>query len=215
LSACGNLAALSMARGLARRDEMRLRLSLGASRPRLIRQLVAENAVLAVAGCIVGAFAGYASGQLLRSLSTDLPAGVHIVFDAPMAIASTTFMLIAIIGFGLYPALKVLRERRATGRSRRVFVGIQVAASCALLAMSILTWRSHQRLASIEPALDYRHIVVVDPQLARRALDAADARALLTDMRSRLAAQPGVATVTLGTEGWVARPGGSVPHVRR
>jgi predicted lysophospholipase L1 biosynthesis ABC-type transport system permease subunit len=186
-------------------------LALGASGGRLVRQLITEHAVLALLASAVGAAAGYVTGQFLRSMSDDLPPGLQISFDLRMAVVSFLAGLTAVVGFGILPALKILRRPVHVGRGRRGFVAAQVAASCVLLVLSTLLWRGSQRLNAFEPSLDYRRMIVVDPQLRVRDFDASRGRAILEAMASRIRGIAGISSVAIGTEGSVLQSESTPP----
>jgi hypothetical protein len=152
------------------------------------------------------------TGRVLRHLSTDLPAGLRIVFDGRMMVASGGSVLLAVFGFGLQPAVRAMRQRPLRPRTQRMFVGLQVGTSCVLLVLSSVLWRGNTRLSALEPQFDYRHVVVVDPQLAVRNDGPDRGRAVLDDMATCLGGMSGVTGVTMATEG-ATRQAGSMPAV--
>jgi predicted permease len=200
-SACANLGNMLLARGLARSREIGLRVSLGASRWRVVRQLTTENLLLAVLGCVAGSAAGYAGAKLLLRYWGDIPAGVHIVVDWRMVLASIALIGLAMLGFGLTPALQAVRQRQTSNRMRQTLVAVQVAASVVLLIVATLLARGNQRMDEIDLALDYRRTIAVDPQLTARTLEPAAQWALIDDMTERLERLPGVDSVTAAIYG--------------
>jgi hypothetical protein len=168
LISCSNVANLLIARAAARQQEMAVRLAMGASRQRLVRQLLTESVFLGVLSGILGLFIGYAGLQLLFGM---LPASANFVapkLDATVFIFALVISLATGFLFGIVPAFKasgtsvaetLKEEARTTGRSRRrltlasaLLVG-QVAFSFLLLATAALFLRSIQRAYEIRPRL--------------------------------------------------------------
>jgi putative ABC transport system permease protein len=227
LVACANIANLMLARAVARRHELSVRIALGASRLRVSRQLLAESALMTVAGTLAGSlFAVWASGALVAQISTpglrvfiDLATDWRVVaFGAGLAVA------IALL-FGLAPALGVSalqpnealkaqsRGSGAEGRfaMRHVLVVLQVALSLALVVAAGLLTRTFVSLDTRPAGFDRDSTLV-----ARVGLRAADFRPeirldLLERMRSAAAALPGVSeaalsfTTPVSNTGWNTR----------
>jgi predicted permease len=196
LIVCTNLAGLLLARGTARRWEIAMRLAIGASRGRVIRQLLTESLVLACAGGALGlAIAVWGEAALLRVAPT--PRGKPILLDAAVSwhmIVFTGAMSIAAgLLFGAVPAFRATRAsslRRSPhivrgdgGLMRRVLIALQVALSTVLLAASLMfvaTIRNlghqdvgfradHSLLISIAPDRGYRpNLAVTVPALLGR-----------------------------------------------
>src|SRR5262249_20071617 len=163
LIACANLANLMLARASAREREVAVRLALGASRGRMVRQLLSESALLAISGAILGGFlASGLSHFLIAFISSpdnpiflDMPTDWRVLgFAAGLAILTTVL-------FGLAPALRVgsvppgsvlktggrgMSAGRERFRLQRVLVASQVALSLVLLAGALLFARSLQNL---------------------------------------------------------------------
>ena len=195
-SACANLGNMLLARGLARSREVDMRLALGASHWRVVRQLLTENLLLAFLGCAAGSAAGWAGAKLLLRYLGDIPPGVHLVVDGRMVFASVAMVVVAMLGFGMAPAIQAVRRRRSPGRTRLVLVAVQVAASVSLLIMATLLARSDERRRQIDLAFDYTQAIVVDPQFGARSLAPPAERAILDDMSARLEGLSGVDGVT-------------------
>jgi len=184
LIACANLANLMLARGSAREREMAVRLALGASRWRLIRQLLSEGAVLAVTGALLGAaLAGLFSRSLVELLSTEgnplrLDLGVDwrvLAFTAAIAVSTCVI-------FSLAPAfqssraepidaLKTGSRGTTAGRGRfsfqRALVVSQIAVSLVLLVGALLFVRSFRNLMSVDPGFRQKDIVITFVSWAR------------------------------------------------
>jgi predicted permease len=172
LVACTNLANLLLARGAARRKEVALRYSLGATRGRLIRQAFAESSLLAVGGCVAGvAFAFWGPQYILHFL----PAGSIDPFSEGPDTAVLAFTLgatiLSAILFGLAPALRStavdpsawLQARGTEGNQRpllrRVLVVAQVAFSAVLVVLAGLFGHSLSQLRSVDPGLGNRNTI--------------------------------------------------------
>jgi len=199
LIVCANVANLLLARATTRRKELSVRLSLGASRWRLIRQLLTESVLLAAAGGAAGAAAGAWSGPLLK-----LPASIAAFDWRVFAFAAALTFVTGLI-FGIVPALRATRldvnaalnenSRGATAArstlSKALLVA-QVAMSLALLVGAGLFLDTLRNLRSVDVGFDSMNLMIfrIAPGLAR--YDKARAAALYRDVRQRLAAIPGV-----------------------
>ena len=206
--ACANVAGLLLARSLARRREIAMRISLGASRGRLIQQLLTESLVLTTAGAVVGgALAALAFAGLTR-MALPLPIPVELQFTLDWPTMALAFGLIAFSTCvtGLVPALqatrpaqlpaiklddRVVQSRRFTMRG--LLVAGQVAVSMLLLVAALLFVRSLGTALTVNPGFD------IDPVLAARLSfvegrqGSADHQAV-EDIVARIRAIPGVAS---------------------
>jgi putative ABC transport system permease protein len=198
LIACANLANLMLARATVREREIAVRLALGASRSRIVRQLLAESLLLAVCGSALGVFLSATLSAFLVSLFGDavvieLRADSHaLAFTAALAVAACLF-------FGLAPAVRATRAEAASviksggrgttsGREtfglRRTLVVVQLALSLVLVVGALLFVRTLQNLMHVDPgfrndgvlvaALDYRRSGAADAQLASLRQDVLD-----------------------------------------
>ena len=224
LIACANIANLLMARAAARRHELGIRLALGASRPRLARQLLAESLMLAAAGAALGLLlAHWGSRTLVAQLTTVANA---VSLDLAMDWRVLGFTIGAAIAtavlFGVAPALAVTRVApnealREEGRGilgerrvgfRQALVVLQVALSLMLVVTASLFTRTLFTLTTRDSGFD-RHQVLVARVSVQRA---PNARAGVYErLRDAAASVPGVATAAasfttpLGSAGWNAR----------
>jgi predicted permease len=218
LIACANLANLLLARASVRSREMALRLALGASRGRLLRQLLVESGLLAIAGAALGvALARVLSGVLIQSISTSpnsvtLPLTMdwHILLFATAVAAGTCAL------FGLVPALRATdtapaAAMRADGRGltasrerfsmQRLLVVAQVAVSLVLLVGALLFVRSFRNLTTFDAGVRQDGIImafVAFPQMARD-MTPARAEALQKQLLDEMRAVPGVLSAATTT----------------
>jgi predicted permease len=209
LMTCGNVAALLLARSIARRKEMATRLALGARRGRLVRQLLTESLVLATAGGLAGLVVGSWLTRGLRGLlpdrflflSFDLALGVDWrVFGFMLALATATGLL-----FGLMPALQASRPElvsalkggsllagRREMRWRSVLVVSQLAVSVVLLAAAGLCVRSLRNAVAIETGYAAGAVLTARVDLARQSYDETRGRQFHQQLVERVEALPGV-----------------------
>jgi predicted permease len=202
LIACANVSGLLVARGVSRHREMAVRVSLGASRWRLARQLLTESLLVAAAGGVVGlVIAAWISQALLGFFATD-DEGFHHFFDLALdghVVAFTVLLSTAtVVLFGLLPALTTSRVNPAatlkTGavgagqaRTRVALVSSQVALSVVLLTAATLLARSFANLMSAR-SYDPNHVAVLRwrPDLVNHTTDrsARELREIVTQLRA-------------------------------
>ncbi|MGB9336183.1 MAG: ABC transporter permease [Candidatus Acidiferrales bacterium] len=237
LIACANIANLLFARAAARRREIAVRLAMGASRGRLIRQLLTESILLALIGGTLGTFISFVSFDgLERIVIAHLPPGappfaLHLSPDARVLGYSLLLTVLMGIAFGLAPALQSSREdvntalkdeggdaagRSArTGKLRNVLVSGQVAVCMILLLAAGLLLRGLYKAQTIDPGFEMKGLEGVTFRLVQQGFSEAQAAALHRQMKERLAALPGVDAVAearnipLGDEHW--QTGAEVP----
>ncbi len=209
LIACANLANLLLARGAARRPEMALRLSLGASRGRLMRQLVIESLALAVAGGAAGlGIAYFLHGALVRMMAAADPR-FHMSFtlDPNVLFFAAAATLAAALLFGVLPAWQVtntdagatLKEQsrgargsRAQIRWGRFLVCLQLALSLPLLVGAGLLARTLYNLQRADLGFPAGHLLLVRVDTRDAGYDAARRDTLLRDLLSQFKQIPGV-----------------------
>ncbi|MGH9219078.1 MAG: ABC transporter permease, partial [Vicinamibacterales bacterium] len=179
---CLNVASLLLTRALSREKEIAVRVAMGASPRQLIMQLLAESAVLSVAGAVVGTLAAMVSLPLLVSL---LPVSIPRLEDAAVDARALALGLAVIVGttifFGLVPALVLLRSQivrdlrtgeRGSSRGGRaiysVLVAGEVALACALLVASGLLVRTVGRMMDMPTGIDAADAVISSVQLSGR-----------------------------------------------
>jgi predicted permease len=199
LIACANLANLQLARGAARKPEIALRLSLGASRARMVRQLVTESLVLALLGALASLAVAYSLHGVLVRMIIQQENNFRMSFALDPTILSFTLAvtLAAALIFGLLPAWESTRtdlgtslkehSRSATGgirgmRLNRSLVSLQVALSLPLLVSAGLLTRTLYNLQHADLGYPTGHLLVA-------RIDLHDERTYGTEHRSRLLAE--------------------------
>jgi putative ABC transport system permease protein len=178
LIACANLANLLLARATAREGEIAIRLAIGASRWRLVRQLMTESLLLAVAGAAAGALLGqFVSRYLLSLLATTADSWtLNLGFDWRTFVFLTGTVTLACTLFGLAPAVRATRRdtsssmkgssRQATATrerfsAQRLLVIAQISLSMILLVGSLLFVRSFRNLMTLDPGFRQDGLVAV------------------------------------------------------
>lgn len=202
LLACINVAGLLVARGAARRREIAVRLSLGAARIRLVRQLITESLLLALAGGAVGLMLTLWTRNLLLAFFGTDSEGYHRYYDLridPRVLGfSLALTLFDGLLFGLLPALQTTRPSYAPqSRLRAALMTGQVALSLILLIGAGLLVRSVARLEE-GAVFDPRGVAVL--RLRPRLIEYSPARAqaFTREVVERFEALPGVESVSLG-----------------
>ena len=186
LIACANIANLLLARATAREREMAVRIALGASRPRLLRQLLTESLLLAAVGAIAGLPLAIWGVRLLIALSPrDFPRLHEISIDARVLGITALVAVVCGLIFGLAPALQssrlnlneALKEggRGADGSSRRrlrsALVVTEIAFSLMLLVGAGLMIKSFMKLQNVSPGFKPDHILTMHLSLPRARYD--------------------------------------------
>jgi len=191
LSACANLGNMLLARGLAREREIYIRASIGASRARLIRQLMTENFLLAILGSIAGLLFGELAARiLLRALGVSQV--LLLTLSWQIIVGGFVLTILSAIAFGLPSALKTVRSSSRNLRLRQSLVAVQVAVSCLLLIASSILAHNGIANASVDLAFDYQNMIVIYPQLYTANLTPAVAQQELDNLSARLSALPGI-----------------------
>ncbi len=215
LIACGNVANLLLARASARRQEIAVRLSVGASRSRLIRQLLTESILLSLAGGVAGLVIAYWARAVLWAMRPPFMQAnfIDLDFDGRvLAFAGIASLLTGIV-FGLVPALQSsrpnlvieLKERttQATGARwyniRHLLVVGQLALSLVALVSAGLFLRSLANAQQIELGFDADGLMVMGINAGNQGFDETRGRDLYRRVLERLAGVPGVESATLST----------------
>jgi len=212
LIAGANVANLLLARASARQQEIAVRLAMGASRARLVRQLLTESALLALAGGAAGVLLAVWGTDAIRPLlpPTVLRVG-DLRVDGLALLFTVALSLAAAFAFGLVPALRAssidlhayLKEGRAVvggtrGRLRSGLVVAEVALALVLLIGAGLLLRSFARLTRVQPGFDPANVTTVSMSLSPSRYGRPEALVRFArDLRERAAALPGVAAAAL------------------
>jgi putative ABC transport system permease protein len=206
--ACANVAAVMLARAIARRREIGIRLAIGASRARLVLQLFIENLILAAAGGAIGVLAGrWALRVLVTSVPDLLPAWVSFDVDWRVALFSVSVTAAAALVFGWLPAFHAVRgdlrgamHDAAAGatpspRGRRTLTALVAAEfllAAVLLAGTGLLFRAFRAIERLDPGYAADHVLMFSASLPSVTYPG-DARAPFWDkVLARLRAAPGV-----------------------
>ncbi|HEX4064956.1 MAG TPA: ABC transporter permease [Acidobacteriaceae bacterium] len=212
LVACANVANLLLARATGRQREIAIRLAVGAGRRQLVRQLLLESFLLALAGAGVGFLLAAVAAHAISSVQLPLPFPVAFDFNVDWRVAVFTLGLSAItaLAFGLVPALRAsrpdlvgsLKEGTAgfghspRSRMRNTLVIVQVSLSLVLLTTAGLFLRSLGNASSIDIGFKPAHLLIMsmDPKLQNYSHD--KTAQFLSQLHDRVAALPGVRSVS-------------------
>jgi putative ABC transport system permease protein len=208
LIACANLANLTLVRGAGRAREMGLRLAIGASRGRLVRQLAAESLVLALAGGALGIAVAAAAVNGLRAL---VPAGApfidYVAVDTRVFVAAAVVTLVTVILVGLLPAVTASRvhltsslkeggrgstDGRRTATLRGGLVVAEIALAVVLLVSAGLLVRSLARLTAISPGADIDRVLAARIGVPGARYTPPQRTEFYRTLLSRLSSEPGV-----------------------
>lgn len=228
LIACANLAGLLLARGAARQKELAIRVSLGATRGRVVRQLLTEGLMIAMAGGGVGLLLTIPGIRLLRSGLTfnDAIGAVPVNLDRHVLVFAACISLVAAVVSSLAPALNASRVHlqiglgsegrtssagRARGRLRGVLVGGEIAMALFLLTGSGLIARALYRLEHQKLGFRLDHLLTAGVVLDHaRYSDASQQLQFVRDLMPRLQQIPGVESAAVASS-LPATGGDSVP----
>ena len=211
LIACANIANLLLARAASRASEMAIRLSLGASRPQLIVQLLAESCLLAMLGGLAGIAVARWTIDLIASLLPDEAAAMlSMEISVPVLLFAAALTIGTGVLFGLFPALHSTRPdllptlkgqagqpsgAKAAQRFRTTLATAQIALSMTLLASAGLFTKSLFNISRVDLGINTDNVVMfgVSPELNGYTYERS--RALFERLEEELAAQPGVTGV--------------------
>jgi len=219
--AAANVANLFLARGLDRIGEVGVRAAMGASRMRIISQLLTESATLALCGGLLGiilAFAGVRAFEILNP--GNIPLIERITVDGRVLFFALAISLVTGLLFGLVPALRAARldisgmmndslrsgSSRAKDRLRTLLVGSEIALTLILLTGAGLLFNSFLHLQAIDPGFDPDDLIGVELQIRGPAYPEQRRLELVRNLDRRLEALPeisGVATgITIPFQSW-------------
>jgi putative ABC transport system permease protein len=215
LIACCNVANMLLARATMREREIAIRAAIGASRSRIVRQLLVESALLAVAGLGTGALMAFGG---IQALARFLPPGqgvpweTQLRLDRPVLLFAISVAAASTFAFGLFPALQSVRRdigagANVTGRTtagrrqtrmRNSLVIAQVALSIVLLVGAGLLMRSFVKLVGVDLGVDVKNVLIAGVAFPPERSTSAEAqRTVYRQIADRFATIPGVVSVAI------------------
>jgi predicted permease len=226
LLACANVANLMLVRSTARRREIAIRMSLGASRWRLVRQLLVESLVLSLAGgAIAMLITFWTAGSMMKFIpQTDFPIALNIRTDRAVLFATLLISLLTGVIFGILPALRasgeapvsVLKEDsgsasggRAKARLASGLVVAQISLSLLLLVCAGLFIRSFVSAQQVNPGFNSHGVLLTSYDLFQAGYSEADGIEFNRQLVAKLEALPGVRSAALTSRVPLAFGGGS------
>ena len=234
--ACCNVANMLLARATTREREIGIRAALGASRNRIVRQLLVESALLAAGGLLAGCLLAYGGIAVLAGFMPrqGVPWETEIRLDEPVLLFALVAAALATLGFGLFPALQSARRDLVAGtnaagrvtagrrqtRMRGGLVVAQVALSIVLLLGAGLLMRSFAKLAGVDLGFDPKNLLAAGLGFPPRQDTSTEARRqTYRQVLERLGSIPGVRSAALslslppfgGVQSGVQVPGTTVP----
>ena len=214
LIGCANVASLLLSRALARRRELAIRAALGASRGDVLRQMLTESMILALAAGLLGIALGFAADRALTAWgSTQLPNGIPVTLDARVLLFAVVISFLTGILTGVFPALQMARAdlnstlrdegrglagSRSRARLRSVLVIGQVALSLLLLIGAGLLVRSFDRLLHVDPGFEAHNVLTMGISLPTEKYASHDQQiAFFDEALRRVSALPGVRSAAI------------------
>jgi putative ABC transport system permease protein len=218
LIACANVANLQLAKATSRAREMAIRMSIGAGRGQLVRQLLTESVLVSLLGGLAGLLFAFWITQLIVGLipGGNIPNEARIEINRNVLFFSLLISVLTGILFGLAPALQSSRPNlveslkdqargsgaSAGGRTRASLVVIEVALSVVLLVSACLTVRSFVALRQVQLGFRPEHVMVVDLPLSPRRYQSWEQRnQFAREFLERVQNLPGVQAATIGNGG--------------
>jgi predicted permease len=213
LIACANIANLLLAKSMGRAHEIAIRTAMGASRVRIIRQMLVESAILALLGGSLGLLiASWGTRALVKLIPTGtIPAGLEISLNVQVLLFALGVSLLTAFIFGLWPAiqgsrtqtrdaLQVASQRATAGvgvrRAQSVLVVAEVALSLILLVMAGLMIRSFAKLTNIDPGMSTANVISMRMNRSpAKSKDGAQNAIFFQNVIDRVKTLPGVESV--------------------
>ena len=219
--ACANVANLLLARALRRRREIAVRVALGAGRGRLVRQLLQESVLLALAGGIGGVLVAHWGGALVRTLLLPDVVWPAVLADVRLLAVAFAAALVTGVVAGLVPALQASRPQLAPSlkagaregggqrsRARATMLVVQAALSVVLLAGAGLFVRSLHNATTVDLGFDAPQVLIPDVNFAAAGYTREAAVDVYAQVLARVQAIPGVASAALS----LTQPFGTIIH---
>lgn len=217
LIACSNVANLLLTRATRRQKEIAIRLSLGAGRMRLIRQLMTESLVLSTIGGALGLLLAYWCSDLLLAFRPPIPFPLFINLRIDHNVLTFALIVSILTGllFGLTPALQASRQDLVStlkdesgtsaggyrqSRLRNAFVIPQVALSLLLLIGAGLFIRSLRNASTIDPGFDTHNLLLLSVNLRLHGYDDARGKEFFRQLMERVESLPGVESAAFGSQ---------------
>jgi len=213
LVVCANLGGLLLVKAAARQEEIGVRLALGVSRRRLVRQLLTESVTLSAIGGSAGFLLALAATELLRgvALGRFMPRLAELPLDGRVLAFTVALSLVTGVGFGLVPALWASRSRaepvlrqgsgaskdRGRVRLQEIFVVGQVTVSLVLLITTGLFVRTLKNLQSVDPGFDSEGVVNLRLDLDTLRYDPVNGRSFHDRLLEQIRAMHGVRSASL------------------
>jgi putative ABC transport system permease protein len=227
LIACANIANLLLVRGTGRQREMAVRAALGASRGRLVRQLLIESVAMSIAGGVLGLVVGAALTDGMLTLGPNLPRADRVAPDATVVFFTAALSIVTGLVFGVLPALRTSRtdmgttlnegarsgEGRATGRLRATLVVAELALSLVLLVGAGLLIQSLYRLVTVDMGYRADHLLTMEYRLPRNKYqNAAQQWEFHRRALQQIAAVPGIDAASLAAAAPQSGNGGYIGY---
>jgi len=226
LLACANVANLMLVRSMVRRREIAIRISLGASRWRLVRQLLVESLILALAGGVIALLiTSWTAGTLMKFIpKTDFPVSLGIAVNRAVLLATLVISVLTGVIFGILPALRasgaapvaVLKEDKGSAsgglRKARLASGLvvaQISLSLLLLICAGLFIRSFMSAQQINPGFNSHSVLIASYDLFTAGYSNASGAEFDRQLVAKLEALPGIQSVALSDRVPLGFGGGS------
>jgi predicted permease len=199
VAACMNLGLLVLARTLVRDREFAIRLSVGATRWRLARQLLTEHLLLGLLGAAAGSVVAVQATAVIFAV-TDTPPGIQSAVNVRTVAVASALAVLSSVVFGFAPVWQTLRPAAARRyRMRAVLLGAQVMAASALLIVSGLLVRGVTRVVRVSLGFDYQQTLVADPDLVSHGASPESAQAYWGRVDARLRQLGAIRNVAIAT----------------
>ena len=214
LIACANVGNLLLSRAVGRRKELAIRLTLGATRSRLIRQLLMESILLGCAGGLAGLILNFWLINFLAALKPPVPLPLNIEFHTDWRVLGFTLVISVLAGivFGLVPAIQsskhdlvpALKDQSGQSGNRRSFFSLrnalvigQVSLSIVVLIGAGLFLRSLNHARAIDPGFDANHVLTLSFHTNAQGYDEKKAQQFYQQLTERIQTLPGVSNVSI------------------